>query len=306
LFAVELEGLGVLVSGIAYAAWAALRGAPINMDYVLVFQRIFGDVGFMAVPMSSGGLHVAVVALFISATVFGVTIQLVGSAPQSSRRGRQGVLLTLVGTWSLLSMPYFASRSYTATLMGGYAFQIGFVLAALLPFIDGGLSRLFIGRRPATDPLMWASVILGLIATSWCLGYLRLVHSPAAYLARAAEQGQVPTRLVHQIEHLNRLGDQVGREQLLDMPALTALLTGIRSEPVVNNPAYLALSRNLATLQCTAGWAAGTKALLISPDTLSGLRRAPACWIALDLGAPTSDSKSPELLQVTVRNGSGE
>jgi hypothetical protein len=262
-----------------------------------VFQRIFGAIGFFAVPMAAGGLHVMAASLFISATVIGVALL---NGPRGRRQTwirRQGLLLTLVGVWSLLSLAYFASRSYTATLIGGHVFQIGLVIASFLPLIDAGLHRLS-GGRDAVRPLAVASLALGLVARIWALGTLQFVHPPSAYAA-LAKPGPGPTALAAQLQQIGSL-HQSGADQLLDMPALTSLLTGFPSHPVVNSPSQLGLSRSLAALQCTTRWPRETLTLVVSSTTYFGLRRAAECWAVLDLARATPQASNPDLMSVPV------
>ena len=134
---------GLALPFVAYTVLGWTLGRPVHWSEWLFFQRTFGADGFFAVAMTPYGLHIAAVALFVSATVIGVVLVTVVSRGRSGFAYRQGVLLTLVGGWSLLCLPYFVSRSVTLNILGGYAYMIGMVVAAFLPLLRAGLrSRL--------------------------------------------------------------------------------------------------------------------------------------------------------------------
>jgi len=299
LRATMLAVAGAVASGLMYAAWASAMGAPISADYLLVFQRVFGAEGYFSVAMQGFGLHVATAALFISATAIGIGMLVMPAGRKPSSVRRQSLLLTLSGTWSLLSLSYFAGRSYTATLMGGHALQIGLVTAAFLPLIRGTLRGVrTVGWRGS--PFAVGSAALGFVAMVWCFGGLSRVNSPPVYFA-AAKPGDVPDHLARQTAQLINVKPRGASEQLLNMPALTSLLTGVPTHPIVNNPMYLILSRHLAGQQCQEIWAQGTKVLIVARATAAGMAKAPACQAMLGLDRIDLMGPGSDLVAVAIR-----
>ncbi len=285
---------GTLLAGLAYLVAVTLSGRAIDWDSTLIFPRVFGAEGYFAVAMRPFGLHVVVVALFASAAAAGVLLLTSPAVRAGSWTRRQGLLLLLTGGWSLLCLPYFASRSYTATIAGGYAFNIGLVTAAFLPLIRAGM-RCLTTNPPAQPRWLHGSLGLGVLAMAACMGCLVLVYPPAAYVSRMQENGATTFVELHDVTSAvtSLLADPSAQgithdisaldaEQFLDMPALVSLQTGLRAHPAFNNPDYTRLSRSFSALQCARGWAAPTRYLVLSVEVAAAMSLTPACRAALD------------------------
>jgi hypothetical protein len=289
--AVALGAVGV---AIAYATWAWASGAPVSTDYTLVFQRVFGATGYFNIAMPAVGLHVAVVSLFISAAVIGLV--LVRRCPSTTWLGRQGLLLGLVGTWSLLSMGYYVGRSLTATLVGGYALQIGMVSASFVPLIVAAWRAPRAGRRP---PLAVASVVLGILALVWCAGNLARVWAPWTYLG-VSPSSTAAAILDAQVEDV-RAASGPSTTQLLTLPAMTSLMSGVASQQVVSSPDYVVLSRTIAGLQCQQWYRSSAEHVVVNQVVSEALRRSPDCERLLDLSNPRPFGTSSDWVVIDVR-----
>lgn len=304
---------GALLPGLAYLVVATVSGRTIDWYSALIYPRVFGAEGYFAVAMRPFGLHIAVVALFASATAMGVLLLTSPGIRAGSWTRRQGLLLLLTGGWSLLCLPYFASRSYTSTLVGGYAFNIGLVTAAFLPLVRAG-QRHLTTYRLAQPRWLNGSLGLGVLAMAACMGCLVLVYPPAAYVSRMEENGVTTFAELHDVTSAvtTLLADPpaqgithgistVDTEQLLDMPALVSLQTGLRAHPAFNSPEYTRLSRSFSAVQCASGWSAPTRYLVLSAEVAAAMRLAPECEAALDFDrAEATTGVARELIVVPL------
>jgi hypothetical protein len=284
---------GTLLVPLGYAAFAALAGSPVRVWSWLYFSAVFGSHGFNSLPATSGGLHVAVVALFTVAAALGFV--LVRVAPRGSWRSRQGVALCLVGGWALLTLPYYAGRSLPATVVGGYAYACGMVAACLLPLMRLQIRavRARLGT-PSDRPARAVPLALVGLAVVVLIGSSSLMVRPGLLLTwlRGADRHQF-TPVAVQAEAVRSVAAAPGNEalagalarsavaQALPAGALFADATGIRSAAVTNSDAYFPVSRTLTTLQCEGDWA-GADLLLVTPSTADALRLDPACDALLD------------------------
>lgn len=292
---------GLVVLGAAgawalYAAWAWAVGAPVSPEFVLVFQRIFGVAGYFNVAMPAAGLQVAVVSLFVSATVIGLV--LVRQCDPATWLGRQGLLLALTGSWALLSLGYYVGRSLTSTLTAGYALQIGMVAAGFIPLTVAAWRA---GRR-GRAPMVVASVALSAIALVWCAGNLSRVWAPWTYLGDGSNAAD-ESRLASDVVALRSAGLPDGTTQMLSMPSITSLMSGVPAQPVVSAPDYLVLSRAIAGLQCEQ-WARGSSTqVIVTRETAVGLARSRGCLDALDLPAARDVEKGEDWVSIPIRRG---
>ncbi len=280
---VGLIAAGSTAVAVGYAVWAAVAGAPISVEFVMVFQRIFGAAGYFNVAMPAFGLHVVVASLFVSASAIGAI--LLRRAAVGTWLGRQGLVLTLVGGWSLLCLGYYAGRSYTATLVGGHALQIGLVTACLVPLVAAGTRRVrAVGIARA--PMLASSIVLAVVAVAWCASNLGRIYPAPVYLGveyEAAVDGVA--NFEDQVARLRVMSPATETTQSLEMPALTALASDVGTQTVVNNPGYLGLSRDLAGLQCQQWSEHTTTQVIVMTEVVRGLARSAQCRTHLDLAA---------------------
>ena len=270
-----------------YQAFGALTGNPIHWPSWLVFQLIFGDQGFNSIPVAAFGIHVAVVALFVAASALGFV--LVRTSPPASGRGRQGTALCLVGGWSLLTIPYYAGRSLPPTVIGGYAFSVGLVIACLLPMLRTGLRSLR-ARRPDGRVNRVIGVGFGLLAVAAASGAAVLAVPPSMLVGwlQVADRHEFPP-VTAQVVSLEGAAATAGNERLaqalagghvvqaLPMSSLFATSSGIGSVSVASSDAYFSVSRVFTTAQCASPWPPGADLLLVTPQVAAALEDDPDC-----------------------------
>jgi len=288
-----LVGMSVPFVTYAIVGWAI--GRPVHWSEWLFFQRTFGAEGTFSVAMRPFGLHIAFVTLFISASVIGFALMVKCRPAHSCFAYRQGLLLALVGGWSLLSLPYFASRSVTPTLVGGYSFMAGMVVAAFLPLLRATLR----GLRMSAAPVPLASAIalsLGALAVAGAASTFMLVRFSSAYLDSTASTSlsRFPildnqTTAIEGIlnspdgSELRLLVGEGRVRQALNMASLTSFAVGIPSGAVVPNPGYYDLSPIITRAQCALPWPDGVDYLLVSERTAIALAKEQSCASHFDL-----------------------
>ena len=176
------------------------------------------------------------------------------------------------------------------TFLGGYALQVGWTVACLLPLVVAGIRR-----RPwrRADGLMAAriSAVLGVLALATCMAMLTQIASmgaldrdssgdlvaPPLPSLRAA-LANPPPRLAVALQH-----DQVA--QAVGTSTLVGLEGGIRSVAVFSSPDYFSMSPTLVFRQCQR--LAGDTARFVLIQSLSQpfFDAVPECAAALDLRA---------------------
>lgn len=264
-------GLGAFGVFLGYSVVGLAMGRPVDWANWVVFARIGGVSGFWNEPMRPFGLHIAVVSLFIAAAVTGVSLLRVRRLGGSLQWRRQGVLLALVGTWSLLSLPYFAGRSYAQNLVAGYAFMIGMTAAAFLPLIRWNLFVVL--RRPSRVGLSAAvGAALGVFLILATSAFWSLVKTPPEYLGMTWRDGQFTLSPEHSLLHsfvadegvelarsvlrssdpeIRQIVDSGSVGQMLDGTSLVTLLTSMPSTGVLRKPGFdMPFSPRYAELQC--------------------------------------------------------
>lgn len=293
----------------ALGAWAG--GAAIHPADYLLLPRVFGSAGYVNVPMPALGLHVGAVVLFITAFVLGIALLASTRARRRSRRARYGLTLTLVGGWSLLTMPYYAGRSLAPTLLGGYALQIGWTVACLYALIVIGV-RAMRSHRGALTPAFAFSVVVGcaalaavafgLVNVSRTDGWQRPggvdLNPNGAVLADALATAPAP---VADAVRAGRLAQVVG------VPALTALTTGIPSASAFSQPELILVGPLLAYRQCQVLAATEAAYVVIPTSVEASLASVPLCRMrlgfasAIRFGRPAAPATEPPFTALPVR-----
>ena len=278
-FAAVLLGALSPTAIFALLAWAA--AAPIHLADYLLLPRVFGSAGYVNVPMPAIGLHIGAVVLFTVALTVGLSLLRSTRGRPRSRRARSGLILTLVGGWSLLTLPYYAGRSLAPTLLGGYALQIGWTLACLYPLIVIGMraSRMRHGRLSSSAAFSLIAGLVGLGVAGWGLvnvshtdGWSRAggvdLNPPGAVLTSALTSAPAP------LADAIRAGSTA---QIVGVPALTALATGIPSASAFAQPELATVAPFLAYRQCQV-LALTSAAYVIVPTAIEpSLASVPLC-----------------------------
>ena len=288
--------VGALGVFVAYTVVGFALGQPVSWGNWLLFARVGGVSGFWNEPMRPFGLHIAAVSLFVSAAVAGVVLLRVSRFGGSQLWRRQGVLLALVGGWSLLSLPYFAGRSYGQNLVAGYAFMIGMTAAAFLPLIRWNfwlvLRRPSLAGRSAVVGAALGAMLLVGVSAFWSL-----VKTPPEYMGMTWRDGQFTLTPEHSLVHsfvaddgvalvrsvldssdpqIRRIVDSGAVGQMLDDTSIVTLLTSMPSTGVLRKPGFdMPFSPQYADLQCAQP--VGFEYVLMTRAVADLMRERPAC-----------------------------
>ena len=288
--------IGACLPFAGYSLAGQILGRPVHWSYWLIFARVFGLEGASSYPMDPFGLHIAFVSLFISASVIGFILMVHYRDSGSRFAYQQGLHLALVGGWSLLSLAYFAGRSLTPTLVTGYAFMAGMVVAAFLPLIKLAFRQLRTsGERIQLDQTV--SFGLGAMAIAAAASTFMLARLPTdsfaimtSVLPGRFEPFMQQTASLEGIlsspagVELRQFVDEGRVEQALPMSSLTDLVVGIPSGSVAANPVFYDISPVFAQIQCSLPWTDGTDYLLVASTSASALAKESACDSHFDFG----------------------
>lgn len=271
--------LGMLVVFLTYALLGLLVGQSVNWLSWSLFARVVGLSGFNAVAMRPFGLHAAVVALFITLFAVGLILTLKFRSRPRSFASLQGFLLFLTAGWGLLTLPYFAGRSLTPTLTGGFAFTVGLVVASALPLFRAQFAGLARTRaRHATGPAVSASLAaLVLVSTA---ATFALVPNPSKTLSELAHPSNDLPELIELRGFLNEA--PANSAHILPMSSLLELQTGMPALNVTNHPFHLALSPAYTKLLCQSTPGRRAKRLITTPEVLAALQLTPTCSSSFD------------------------
>lgn len=281
--------LGATVPPVLYSLFGQLSGRPIDWSTWLVFQEVFGAAGLLNVAMPAFGLHVGLVALFAATSATGFVLVLRAPRGAASFAYQQGIVLALVGGWSLLCLPYLAGRSLPATFVGGYAFNAALVSAALLPLVVRGWRsvRAGLGRPSAA-----AGLALPLLAIGGMLACLPSLPSPSAHFEKLQNARGPAGRYAPLAAQQRRLADAVPVDrgpdltvvlaaghvvQALQYANLVELTSGLQSVAVASSPEYAEAARWFSARQCERTFPGGTQYLLLRTTTAKVLQADPVC-----------------------------
>jgi len=295
--ATAVTAIGAIAVFPAYAAIGAIAGKSVDWSKWLAFQRVFGSEGYSAVAMEPFGPHIAVVALFVSASVLGFVLIWRSRTTGSSFAYRQGLLLALTGGWSLLTLPYFAGTSWASTMIGGYTYSVGLVVAAMLPLLHHSVRVVRAGiARDMTSATI--GLTFGGLAVTGTIAAMAFVGAPSDYLnyqrLNLSGRSGVFAGVIATVdavadaphnEELRELMDAGVVAQAVDMSNLLELTTGFTSVSIASSPEYFVLGPFFDETLCAAPWPDRAQYLLVDADVADRLEEVPSCGDAFDLSS---------------------
>jgi len=303
---------GAVAPFVLWAVATALAGVPSDWSRYLMFQTLFGPEGYMSVPMTAVGWHVGAVVLFGAALAIGVALLVRTRCRMESRLARQGLLLTLVGGWSLLTLPYFMGRSLAPTLTGGYALQICWAAAALMPVVVVGLRRSRMTGLPARSQagafsavagmVMLAVVSVAVLRASSLDAWNREVHPAVNQVGE-----QLPGALQSAPAAVQAAASRGRIAQIIGIPPLTAITTGIPSASAFSQPDQSAVAPTLARAQCEVLSETTSEYVVVLSSVVPALEGQGTCG-GLDFsrvvffGAPEAPATQPPFAAVPRRD----
>lgn len=245
---------GALSVFVCYELLGRLYGNPVDWSNYLIFQRIFGQVGYYKESMAVGGLHVLYVSLFGFGLLFSVVAHRRFQRTGQSAIHHVSVFLGFTSLWSLGTLPYFVGRSYTTTVFG-HSYQFSLVSAAIVSylFVDWQYIRELFTRSALTKLTATLLIILFLFPMTLASRF-PTPQVIVANLGRSGAASKEIDRLIDDVNTLTKDLDQATRNshvvQLLVMSNAVELATDINSALVVSYPDYLYFSPLLMQKQC--------------------------------------------------------
>lgn len=291
----KVGGLLILgaTSSLAVAFVALMMaGSSAKLELSLIFPLVFGQSGFFAQPIGVFGPYVAVVAAFIAATTTGVLLLRRGRS-RVGRVYKSGVALLLSGSWGLLALPYFAGRSYDATLVAGFGVPLVLVAIAFLPLTQTAFMTFRESNRgpdyPKLVALTLSSILMIGVFSTWSL-----VESPGEqWRYNEGKFGLHSTVADAEVQFVRDLltnsapglpadlgGGSVA--QILPHSGLVDLETGMDSVSVTNSVHNLLFSPRLVVEQCREEIVDSRIFLLASKETAAILSDTAECGDVID------------------------
>jgi hypothetical protein len=238
---------------LTYWMLGELTGNHISWSNWLFFQRIFGLSGFYNEPMPAAGIHVGFVVFFILCLVVGIFLVIHRQPTDNVQLVRIGLLLTFSSTWSILSLPYFAGRSYISTMAGGYLFQFGLCSIGLLLWIliDFGWIRNLVTRTwPLSAGLMFVVVFNAVFVVTMIARWPRIDNFGNSGRSEKITES-VAKDISQSKDYLLNSGARIDEIiQVSELSNIVALKTGVKAALIVNHPSYLGLSPKIKDAQC--------------------------------------------------------
>jgi len=100
-----------------------------------IFIRILGSSDSWNVLMNPSGTHVFVVATLLIGLLVGLHVRNEGYTNDGAKYFELGTYLVVGSTWGLISLPYFAGRSYAVVALAGLGYQFIMVVSGLISLI---------------------------------------------------------------------------------------------------------------------------------------------------------------------------
>jgi len=242
----SLGGLWVMYS---------IIGQTLRLEYLVKFVRLAGAA---AAPMPIGGIPIVMVTGFCLGSALG--IYAIGRARRVRDRKVWGATAFLLfsSLWGLLSLPYYAGRSYASTAIGGHSYQLGLVISGVVLYLALDIQHLRDQAKQVGAPgFIFPVIAIAFISLS-ASAYFS-VPSPLTSLNSVQARGQqfrpqvLITEEIDSLRQRDILSESPEHIGLL-LPVSNALqLSGAgRSLLVAMAPVFAEQIPEFAKLQCEA------------------------------------------------------
>ncbi len=247
LFVVSLSALSTFL---AYGFLGLIVGKPVIWSDWTLFARLFGQSGFMKVPLAWGGLHVAYVSIGIVGLAIAAYLRTMRSKDWTVAQNSVAVFLGFSSLWMLFTIPYFGGRSFASTLAAGHSLQFGMVLSGLIGFLyleKNSLVQLW-NKDDRVVPAIVLVILVPLVYVFSLVSYLPETTRSSALMFKVDLEYPYLSEVIEKLADTPNIDNQFS--QILELSNHLELQRGIRSDLVFNNPAYLYLSDYFAVRQC--------------------------------------------------------
>ena len=285
-FIVAVSG-GTATTFISIYSFFELIDKPLKYEEIFLFIKLTLS-GYYAIPMDAFGIHLIIVALFITGCIISAN-QLLRTTFNNSKILKRNYLLFVISVWSIMMLPYFAGRSFPSTIIAGFAFHYASIITLILPTL---FSVFKITRSHVSS--LFVNTVFGFLGLTTILSLLFNINDPRLkieqfkdFKAESSDLYSLRLQLEFFLEDSNdkTLSDLVKSNSISQILPLSAALEsqiGFPSELVTNHPWHLEVTPLYTSLQCEYSKNSKFKYVLTHPRIVDSLALNPDCSRVFD------------------------
>jgi hypothetical protein len=278
---------GIATTFISIYSFFELIDKPLKYEEIFLFIKLTLS-GYNAVPMDAFGIHLIIVALFITGCVISAN-QLLRTPISNSKIIKRNYLLFIISLWSVMILPYFVGRSFPSTILGGFGFHYALIMTLILPTI---FSVFKVTRSQRS--YLFVNTIFLLLGLSIILSLLFNINDPRIKINEVkefkAESSEFYSLRLQYEFFLEKSNDKTLSDlfksnsisQILPLSGALESQIGLPSELVTNHPWHLEVTPLYTTLQCEYSKESKYRYVLTNPRTIDSLALNPACSSVFD------------------------
>ena len=278
---------GTATTFISIYSFFELIDKPLKYEEIFLFIKLTLS-GYYAIPMDAFGIHLIIVALFITGCIISAN-QLLRTTFNNSKILKRNYLLFVISVWSIMMLPYFVGRSFPSTIIAGFAFHYALIVTLILPTLFG----VFKITRSHVSSLL-VNTVFGFLGLTTILSLLFNINDPRLkfeqfkdFKAESSDLYSLRLQLEFFLEDSNdkTLSDLVKSNSISQILPLSAALEsqiGFPSELVTNHPWHLEVTPLYTSLQCEYSKNSKFKYVLTHPRIVDSLALNPDCSSVFD------------------------
>ena len=278
---------GIATTFISIYSFFELIDKPLKYEEIFLFIKLTLS-GYNAVPMDAFGIHLIIVALFITGCVISAN-QLLQTPLSNSKINKRNYLLFIISLWSIMTLPYFVGRSFPSTILGGFGFHYALIMTLILPTI---FSVFKVTRSQRS--YLFVNTIFLFLGLSIILSLLFNINDPRIKINEVkefkAESSEFYSLRLQYEFFLEKSNDKTLSDlfksnsisQILPLSGALESQIGLPSELVTNHPWHLEVTPLYTTLQCEYSKESKYRYVLTNPRTIDSLALNPDCSSVFD------------------------
>jgi hypothetical protein len=278
---------GTATTFISIYSFFELIDKPLKYEEIFLFIKLTLS-GYYAIPMDAFGIHLIIVALFITGCIISAN-QLLRTTFNNSKILKRNYLLFVISVWSIMMLPYFAARSFPSTIIAGFASHYALIITLILPTL---FSVFKITRSHVSS--LFVNTVFGFLGLTTILSLLFNINDPRLkieqfkdFKAESSDLYSLKLQLEFFLEDSNdkTLSDLVKSNSISQILPLSGALEsqiGFPSELVTNHPWHLEVTPLYTTLQCQYSKESKYKYVLTNPRIIDSLALNPDCSSVFD------------------------
>jgi hypothetical protein len=249
--ALSLLLTGQIVFLTANLLLVVLSGGRPQLNHLLLFAQTFRGSDTWPVPMAVGGFHVAAVITFAIGIAIGTSVGRGLFELSSVMSAKLSALLIFTSTWGLLTMPYFAGRSFTSVAIAGSGLQFALVVVGLVAVTLEVLKNQPHQRAARSLHLTSIGVTVAILFVS-ATAFLTRIPSPQSQAAqlKLGLRYDVIEKLVADVSEIESVLVDRDTVQIFPLSNIVELKTGIQSVLTSSHPIYMLEYSSFMQFQC--------------------------------------------------------